>query len=264
MVSGDEVFDIPVGGQRIVGTLLGSEGKWGSPGVLFVHGWGGRQEQYVGRARAIGGLGCICLTFDLRGHVMTHPQHDSVTREDNLQDVLAAYDVLSSRPGIDARNIALVGSSYGAYLAAIVSGMRPVRYLALRVPALYKDEGWDTPKTALRLDPDFDAFRRRDVGPADNRALCACAEFRGDVLVVESENDEIIPPATVKNYLRAFGHARSLTHRVMEGADHGLSAERHKQAYTNLLVGWMAQQLKGVRTLFPASRPGFRTAEKGS
>jgi pimeloyl-ACP methyl ester carboxylesterase len=243
MVTGDEVFDIPVDGERIVGTLLGSEGEFGSPGALFVHGWGGRQEQYLGRARAIGGLGCVCLTFDLRGHVATHPQHDSVTRADNLRDVLAAYDVLKRRPGVDAENIALVGSSYGAYLAAIVSGMRPVRYLALRVPALYKDEGWDTPKTRLRLDPDFDAFRRRDVAPTDNRALCACAEFRGDVLIVESENDEIIPRETVKNYVRAFRQARSLTHRVMAGADHGLSADRQKQAYTNLLVGWMAQRL---------------------
>lgn len=243
MVAGDEVFDIPVEGQRIVGTLLGAEGRQNAPGVLFVHGWGGRQEQYLGRARAIGGLGCVCLTFDLRGHVMTHPQHDSVTRADNLLDVIAAYDVLASRPGVDRSSIALVGSSYGAYLAAVTTSLRPVRYLALRVPALYKDEGWDVPKMKLRLDPDFDAFRRRDVGAADNRALAACAAFRGDVLVVESEHDEVIPRSTVENYMRAFSSARSLTHRVMQGADHGLSHERDRQAYTNVLVAWMQKVL---------------------
>lgn len=243
MVAGDEVFDIPVDGERILGTLLGSEGVDNAPGVLFVHGWGGSQEQYLPRARAVGGLGCVCLTFDLRGHVMTHPQHGSVTREHNLRDVLAAYDVLASRPGIDRSNIALVGSSYGAYLAAIVTSLRPVRYLALRVPALYKDEGWRVPKMQLRVDPDFAAFRERDVRPADNRALCACAEFDGDVLLVESELDEIIPRATVANYLRAFSKARSLKHHLMERADHGLSQDRHKQAYTNLLVAWMEERL---------------------
>jgi uncharacterized protein len=246
MFAADEVFDIPVGRERIIGTLLGAAGTRNAPAALFVHGWGGSQQQYLPRARAVGALGCLCLTFDLRGHVLTHPQHDTVTREDNLRDVLAAYDVLRSRPEVDRANIALIGSSYGAYLAAIATSLRPARCLVLRAPALYKDEGWDVPKTRLRLDPDFAAFRRRDVHPADNRALCACAEFRGDVLVVESGQDEIIPRATVANYLRAFSDARSLTHRVIEGADHGLSSAHHKQAYSNLLLAWMGETLAGA------------------
>ena len=67
--------------------------------MLFVHGWGGSQEQYLARAREIAALGCICLTFDLRGHARTEPQHETVTREDNLRDVLAAYDVLARPSG---------------------------------------------------------------------------------------------------------------------------------------------------------------------
>src|SRR4051812_45681849 len=51
------------------------------PGVLFVYGWGGSQEKYLARAREIAALGCVCLTFNLRGHAETEPQHDTVTRE---------------------------------------------------------------------------------------------------------------------------------------------------------------------------------------
>ena len=105
-------IDIAVDGQRIAGTLVSPAPL--IPGVLFVHGWGGSQEQYLARAREIAALGCVCLTFDLRGHAETEPQHETVTREDNLRDVLAAYDVLAEPPAVDKSAIAVVGSSYGA------------------------------------------------------------------------------------------------------------------------------------------------------
>ena len=50
-----------------------------------------------------------------------------------------------------------VGSSYGGYLAAILTTLRPVRWLALRVPALYQDEGWDVPKKQLHKVSDLHA-----------------------------------------------------------------------------------------------------------
>jgi esterase/lipase len=141
MPTHDEMVTIEVDGESLAGTLV-TPGTL-VPGVLFVHGWGGSQQQFHARARAVAALGCICLTFDLRGHVKTRSQFDTVSREDNLQDVVAAYDVLARQPGVDPRAIAVVGSSYGGYLAAILTSVRQVRWLALRVPALYKDEGWD-------------------------------------------------------------------------------------------------------------------------
>ena len=74
--------------------------------------------------------------------------------------------------------------------------------------------------------------RRLAISPDENRALGACAAFQGDVLIVESEHDDIIPPPVIANYMAAFEKAHSLTYRVIEGADHGLSAESWQQAYT--------------------------------
>ncbi len=82
-----------------------------------MHGWGGSQEKYLARARQIAALGCVCLTFDLRGHAETEPQHETVTREDNLRDLLAAYDVLAGHPLVDKNAIAVAvlhGSGVGA------------------------------------------------------------------------------------------------------------------------------------------------------
>src|SRR5215218_6735829 len=138
MSTRDEAIEIGVDGQRLAGTLVAPATT--IPGILFVHGWGGSQEQYVARAREIAALGCVSLTFDLRGHARTEPQQSSVSREDNLQDVLAAYDELGHHPLVDSESVAVVGSSYGGYLAALLTALRPVRWLALRVPALYEDD----------------------------------------------------------------------------------------------------------------------------
>jgi pimeloyl-ACP methyl ester carboxylesterase len=253
----EETLEIAVDGQHIAGTLL-DPGRGGpTPAVLFVHGWGGSQEQYVARAREIVGLGCVCLTFDLRGHAKTQPQHETVSRGDNLRDLLAAYDLLARHRGVDPSAIGVVGSSYGAYLGAILTSLRGVRWLALRAPALYKDADWELPKRQLHLDPDFSAYRRRAVRPEDNRALCACEAFRGDVLLVESEHDHVVPHPVIANYLAACVQVRSLTYRVIQDADHGLAEEPSRQAYTSILVNWLTEMTAGARAEAPP--PGRHT-----
>jgi pimeloyl-ACP methyl ester carboxylesterase len=216
------------------------------PGVLFVQGWGSGQEQYLPRAREIAALGCLGLTFEPRGVARHDAQHETVTREDNLRDVLAAYDLLANQRAVDTSAIGVVGASYGAYLAAILTSLRPVRWLALRAPALYKDEDWDSPKRRLDRD-ELAAYRRRPLDPEENRALRACASFKGDVLIVESEHDDIVPHPAIANYLAAFGKAHSLTYRVIESADHALSEDRWQQAYTSLLVNWATEMVLGAR-----------------
>jgi pimeloyl-ACP methyl ester carboxylesterase len=268
MATRDETVAIMVDGQQIKGTLIAPNTL--IPGVLFVHGWGGSHEQYITRAREMASLGCICMVFDLRGHADTHSQKETVSREDNLRDVLAAYDVLARRLGVDRSAIAVVGSSYGGYLAALLTTLRPVKWLALRVPALYKDSEWEVPKDQLRKSQDLDAYRRQPVRPEESRALRACAAFEGDVLIVQSERDDVVPPQVIQNYREACTRARSLTFRTLEGADHGLSQERWQHAYTSILVNWLSEMVLGARagadavqhttaltaTAQPAARPG--------
>jgi pimeloyl-ACP methyl ester carboxylesterase len=244
MASQSESIEIMVEDERIAGTFLTPRSK--VPGVLFVHGWGGSQQRDLARARGIAGLGCVCLTFDLRGHEKTVARQQWVSREDNLRDILAAYDMLLSHPGIDTDAIAVVGSSYGGYLSAILTSLRPVKWLALRVPALYRNEQWRVPKRELNRQ-DLMEYRMSRVYPDENRALAACAAFTGDVLIVESEQDNLVPHQTIMNYRAALQHTHSLTHRIIDGADHALSGEGCQRAYTDILVSWITEMVIGER-----------------
>ena len=187
----DEAVTIEVEGEPISATFVAVRAQ--VPGVLFVHGWGGSQQRYLTRAREAAALGCICLTFDLRGHAKTKSQFETVSRQDNLHDVVAAFDALAHHPGVDS---------------------------------------------AAKLH-ELEAYRQLHVRPEDSRALAACLDFDGDVLIVESEHDFVVPHPVIENYRAACVRARSLTYRVIEGADHGLSEESMQRAYTRVLIDWL-------------------------
>src|SRR3546814_445086 len=78
MATHSQSISIAVEGQDLSGTFLSPETK--IPGVLFIHGWGGSQKFDLVRARSIAGLGCVCLTFDLRGHAATEAQRSQIGR----------------------------------------------------------------------------------------------------------------------------------------------------------------------------------------
>lgn len=241
----EETIEIRLDGASIAGTFV-TPGTL-IPGVLFVHGWGGSQEQYLARARDVAALGCVCLAFDLRGHAENRALFETVSREQNLQDVLTAYDTLVKRRHVDPGAIAVVGSSYGGYLAAILSALRPVKWLALRSPALYIDSGWGSPKLQLHKDQDLRTYRQRLVLAHENRALRALQSFEGDLLLIESECDDIIPRTVLTSYREAATQTRSLSYRCLDGADHGLTSERNQAAYSKVLGTWLKEMVQGAR-----------------
>ncbi len=250
-----KTVSIAVDGQHINGKLLQPPDARGRrPAVLFVHGWGSSQRRSIGKARQLLQAGFVCLTFNLRGHARTAEQRETVTRAQNLRDVMAAYDLLAAQRDVDAERIAVVGGSYGGYLATLLTTERDVRALALRAPALYKDGDFDRPKRELNLDPDLPAYRRRRLDTSDSIALAAAARFAGDVLIVESEHDAVIPHPVIANYLRAFGGAGSLEHEVIMDADHGLWQKAWRRAWGELVVRWVKTRLPAASRAVGSAR----------
>ncbi|MDQ7775899.1 alpha/beta hydrolase family protein [Paracoccus aminovorans] len=236
--------ELPIGSDVLSASLIAP--ATGVPAVLFVHGWGGSQERDAKRARTLAQLGFICLTFDLRGHGKSSNDLRRVTREDNLADLTLAYDRLVAVPGVDPGSIAVIGSSYGGYLACMLTRTRPVRWLGLRAPALYRDKGWTVPKAELNRE-DLAVYRQSLVETSQNSVLQQCRAFRGDVFLVESELDDIVPRPVLSSYLAAFLNARSMTYRILAGADHALNDADCIRAYDNLLLNWLKEMIFAAR-----------------
>ena len=75
--------------------------------------------------------------------------------------------------------------------------------------------------------------------------------FEGDVLLVESENDQIVPHPVLENYRAAFLRSRSMTYRLIPGADHALAKPEWGEAYSHILISWMKEMLGLVKTDLP-------------
>ena len=74
-----------------------------------------------------------------------------------------------------------------------------------------------------------------------NKTDVGIAAFRGDVLIIESEQDVVVPHPVAESYAVACARARSVTARVIAHADHGLSEKRWRSEYVSFLTGWLAQ-----------------------
>jgi dienelactone hydrolase len=175
--------------------------------LLFIHGLGSTQFGYGPRAEAASRtLGLTCLTFDLGGHGGSSGDRAQLSGKDHLSDVVAAYDRLRSAQGVDPHRIGVCGASYGGHLACLLIGSRPVKSLLLRAPDRPSEEALDN-------------LRR----------------FGGTTLVLESENDAVVPHGQIEEYLRT---AANPTHHVIAGATHVLEREEWKAAFLREILTW--------------------------
>jgi len=212
-----------------------------APGVLFLHGWGGSQDRFRSAATRLAEIGFICLTLDLAGHGKTESLRPGVTPEQNLEDAVAAYDKLHREPGIDTRFTCVVGFSYGGFLAVLLSELRPIEWLALRSPALYRDSDLKEPKHLIER-AGLMEFRHSVVTETENRALEAASKFEGSVLLIESEHDALIPPRQIQNFADAFHSVESIRRLMIPGADHGLSQQAWRDTAAQMLVDWLTDR----------------------
>ena len=219
--------------------------KGQKPAVLLASGWDDCDDPSYDRiCEALAAEDWSVRRIDFPGERKRRGSRRKMNRDQNLKELVAAYDSLVEREDFQPRAVAFIGFSYGGYLGALLSAQRPLQWMALRSPALYRDEDWRVPKEALDKD-DLDHYRRRVRGPEDNAALAACETFGGDVLLVESEHDDTVPHPAMKSYRTSFKNARSLSYRVLEGADHALSSEQAQRQFVDTLMRWMNEVTGG-------------------
>lgn len=197
--------------------------KDNNPAILFIHGWTSAQKRFAMYMKELAKRGYICMSFDMEGHGETGGELSYLSPQDFLNDVTAAYDYLAAIKEVDKNGISVVGSSFGAYLGSILSSIRKVKNIVLRVPADYMNKGFEKPQVNQSRNKTTFSWRATPHKPKDSLALSALNKFNGKILIVESEKDELVDRQTVINYVNAANDKNKLTHIIMKNAPHSIN-----------------------------------------
>lgn len=210
-----------------------------NPGILFIHGWTSEKKRNFQYAEALIKLGYIVMVFDMRGHGISEGNINISTPKEFLKDCVTAYDYFSEVQGVDKENINIVGSSFGSYLGSILTSKRKVNNIVLRVPADYANETFEESKMG-NAGENPEVFKWRLIPKKYNEtfALESLHKFSGNVLIIESEKDTVVPHPIIENYINAVKDKNKLKHVVIKGAPHSIKPGPFKDEITRILVEW--------------------------
>ena len=125
-------------------------------------------------------------------------------------------------------------------MATLLSAERQLLAMALRVPADYRDVGFEEPLYAQRQEWEHSQWKNTSHARDETIALRAVHSFGGHILIVESENDEIIPAVTVRSYKDAVTNPDKLSYVVMAKAPHSISRfPQLQKEYEIIVFKWL-------------------------
>jgi pimeloyl-ACP methyl ester carboxylesterase len=191
--------------------------------------------RYTERVKPLVEMGYIALLFDMRGHGETGGDLNKYSCRDHLNDCLAAYDFIKHIENVDIHNVSVLGSSYGGYLATLLTSKRPVHHLVLKAPAQYPDDSFETP-TVLVREKGIEAYRFQHHTKSDNMALRAISEYDGDLLFIECEKDEQVPKQVMDDYRSVI--MTRYDYELLLGADHACRTPGSNEAMIAVMETW--------------------------
>lgn len=217
------------------------EGSDKGPILLSLIGLTSRRnkEHYTGFLSRLGSeLGITTVIFDYTGHGDSPFDVDDLYPAQHFLEVVTVFDwIVKNYPG---RKIFVVGSSYGGYMATQLTKYREFEGLILRAPAIYLPVDFYTSYGKRDYEITM-AFRKNTAALANHPLLGRAAEFRGKVLLVVHENDEVIPKETTDAYANAFKPEIILAKEIT----HSLSDATPQQAedYNQAVFDWLEQTI---------------------
>lgn len=206
------------------------------PGVVIFHGRGSSKVKLRPHAQLLAKNGFLTLNFDFRGCGTSPGDFDQLTHADGLEDTIAAIDFLKKQPQLDKKRIGVFGGSYGAYLAAIVSGRRKLKSLVLAVPSNYHNSWWTLPYCDI---PESDKKIFRKQGSLkQTKSIKAIAKYHGALLIIRHQNDDMVPERVVNAYYNYSNHAIPKDIKLVLDAPHSISHTQFQPTQTQLVLEW--------------------------
>ncbi|HEX4774242.1 MAG TPA: alpha/beta fold hydrolase [Candidatus Saccharimonadales bacterium] len=229
------------GELKLSGTLALPEVVEPVAGVVLFHGMTSSENSYAPLAESLAAQGIAGLAVSMRGHGDSEGGFATCTVAEAINDGLAAYDFLTSHQAIDASRIGLLGSSVGAILALITTEKRNVKSLVLRAPAVYTPEMLQLSMADTMTNEGSQFHEVNDL--LKTPAGKAVAVYTGNLLVIASENDTIIPASVTNDYIGIADKAGRKELIVLQGAPHNLSGTAWKDECNRIASDWFASTL---------------------
>ena len=219
-------------GSMLLGGFYRGAGVGLRPTAIILHGVPG-VEQNLDVAYALRDQGWNCLYFHYRG---SWGSKGNYSFGGALEDVAAATDWVLKQPSVDRERLAVVGNSFGAYLA----------FAATAADTRYKATVSITPlvdPAAVSVSPEiFDEFAvmLNGVGGEELKAQwnsLPAIQTMSDglsakaVLLITADDDDLFPPS---HYEALAAAVESIAWKRIPGADHVFSTARKRLVDTTL------------------------------
>jgi dienelactone hydrolase len=198
----------------ITAELLAPEGATGTPGILLLHELGGSRQQWAEFAPMLAGEGYTVLVPDL-----AYEDHEPA---ELMTAVRGGIDYLRAQPGVDPARVVVFGSSYGANLAYVASGIYPDLTASVAMSPNSR------PDNDALIGNGFPNFAPRSV------LLLSDEVESGDTTSLANDVED---PVAVKIYTAQAAHGGR--------PRHGVELLKEEQVVTDLL-GWFQETFAPV------------------
>jgi uncharacterized protein len=210
--------------------------------LLVLIGWTSSKASSADLVQAlVSGTGMSAVIFNYSGHVdgVKPPKYEDIVMEtrpaQHFFEVVCVFDwIREQHPDAE---ISVLGTSYGGYLAALLTQHRQFKNLVLRVPAVYETSEFYKKNKEIHSTDTLRTFRKNTAALAELPQLVTAMQFKGDVLVVTHELDEQVPKETTYAYAAAFAADELLA----KGFPHSLRGVEKEEIgkYQHKIVEWI-------------------------
>lgn len=185
------------------------------PSVISFHGFGltasRARIRYMLDYLAQRGVSSACFDFSGNGD---STNFEAATLDLRTQQALAAAKELGRNEG----SLALIGTSMGGFIAALLAPLLKPRSMVMISPAIYSDEAM-----GLKLDQNFPTAARASGDYMNSSALRALSTFEGKLLIIAAEGDTVLPKGTIDLYADCARSARSVKVIKFDTAEHKIN-----------------------------------------